>query len=225
MKIYLLTGLIVTSLNVFAQKPLHIALKKQLDSILQADQGIREFVDSETSSKRKDSIAQILNYPRELLEQNTWMAMQKIDSINVSKVEQIISKYGYPGKTLVGEPSNTAVFYVIQHSDMISKYYPLIEQASKNNELPFKYAALMLDRKLAEEKKEQTYGSQIYMVNVVDPVTGKKKPFRYVVPILDPENVNKRRKEAGFDTTVEENALKLGVVYKAYTYEEINKML
>lgn len=225
MKIYLLAGLVITALNVFAQKPLNITLKKQLDSILQTDQGIREFVDSETSSNRKDSLAQILNYPREFLEQNTWMAMQKIDSINIGKVEQIISKYGYPGKTLVGEPSNTAVFYVIQHSDKISKYYPLIEQASKDNELPFKYAALMLDRKLTEEKKEQIYGTQIYMVNAVDPATGKKKPFRYVVPVSDPINVNKRRKQAGFDTTVEENALKLGVVYKVYTYEEINKML
>ena len=33
------------------------------------------------------------------------------------KIDKIISKYGYPGKSLVGEPEN--FFYVIQHSNKI----------------------------------------------------------------------------------------------------------
>lgn len=46
-----------------------------------------------------------------------------------------------------------------------------------------------------------------------------------ILVISNPENVNKRRKEAGFDTTVEENALRFGIIYKAYTYEQLRKIL
>lgn len=217
---------ILVGLNALAQKPINLALKKQLDSILQTDQGIREFVDSETTEKRKDTLAHFFNLEKEVLKQRAWSIMQKIDSINLVKTEAIISKYGYPGKTLVGEPANTTVFYVIQHNpDQISKYYPLIEKAGKKGELPFKYVAMMLDRKLTHEGKDQVYGTQIYGLIINNPQTGKKDFFQYVMPIKDAKNVNKRRKEAGFDSTVEENALRLGVVYKVYTKEEIDKII
>lgn len=60
---------------------------------------------------------------------------------------------------------------------------------------------------------------------ITNPSTGKEEEFEYVVPIKDPKNVNKRRKEAGFDNTVEENASRFGIVYKAYTLAEIAKIL
>jgi hypothetical protein len=208
-----------------AQKQINTALKKQLDSILQLDQGIREFGDTETSEKRKDTIAALFNSSKEMLKQKQWKLMKEIDSVHLKKVEAIIAKYGYPGKTLVGEPTNSAVFYVIQHNpDVIPKYYPLIEKAGKKGELPFKYTAMMLDRKLSNEGKEQVYGTQVYSMQITNPKTGKKEFFQYVIPIKDANNVNKRRKKAGFDTTVEENTKRFGFVYKAYTLEEIKKI-
>ena len=224
MKTRLLFILSILSASCIAQKPINVPLKKQLDTILQTDQMIREFVDSEVTEERKKEIAKLLNYSRASLDKSVWAIMQKIDSINIEKVERIIGEYGYPGKTLVGEPENTTVFYVIQHSNKISKYYYLIEKAGKDNELPLKYSAMMLDRKLNEEGKEQVYGTQVYMVMVNNPKTGKREPFEYVVPIKDFKNVNKRRKLAGFDSTVEENALRLGVVYKAYTLDQIKQI-
>lgn len=224
MKIALLFLFAGISISCFAQKSINFELKKQLNTILLTDQGIREFVDSEVKEKRKDELAKLLNYPRTLLDKNAWAIMQKFDSINIEKVEQIIAKFGYPGETLVGVPENTAVFYVIQHSNKIPKYYYLIEQAGKDKELPFKYTAMMLDRKLIDEGKEQVYGTQIYMMMINNSKTGKKEPFKYVMPIKDAKNVNKRRKEAGFDSTVEENALRLGVIYKEYTKEQIREI-
>ena len=221
MKALILASLIFLTLNSFAQKSINIVLKQQLDTILQTDQGIREFLDTEVTAARKDTLTQLLNYPRVMLDEKPWAIMQKIDSLNLEKVERIIEKHGYPCKTLVGEPQNTAVFYVIQHSSKISKYYPLIEKAGKSGELPFKYTAMMLDRKLNNEGKAQMYGTQIYMQTIKNPITGKNEPFEYVVPIKNPKNVNKRRKKAGFDTTVEENALRFGIVYKIYTLAEI----
>lgn len=224
MKTGLLSLFTIISMSGFAQKSINIELKKQLDTILQTDQGIREFVDAEVKDKRKDELAKLLNYPRALLDKDAWKIMSKIDSINIEKVEHLIAKYGYPGKTLVGEPENTVVFYVIQHSNKIPKYYSLIEQAGKDKELPFMYIALMQDRKLLSEGKEQVYGTQISMIRVNNTKTGKKEPFKYVAPIKDAKNVNKRRKEAGFDLTVEENALRLGIVYKEYTIEQIKEI-
>jgi len=221
MRTLLVLLVVLLSLDSSAQKSINIDLKRQLDTILKTDQGIREFVDTEVKPARKDSLALLLNYPRVILDKEAWLIMRKIDSLNVQKVEKIIAKYGYPGKTMVGEPENTAVFYVIQHSSKIQKYYPLIERAGKSGELPFKYTAMMLDRKLSGEGKEQVYGTQVFMQTIKNPETGKKEAFEYVVPIKDPKNVNKRRMEAGFDSTVEENALRLGVIYKAYTLEEI----
>lgn len=60
---------------------------------------------------------------------------------------------------------------------------------------------------------------------ITNPQTGKKESFEYVLPIKKPKNVNERRKKAGFDSTVEENASRLGVVYKIYTYKEIEHIL
>jgi hypothetical protein len=217
--------LLGTVLFASAQKQIDLALKKQLDSILQLDQGIREFGDTETNEKRKDSIAEMFKSSKEMLQKSQWKIMQQIDSINLKKVEAIIVNYGYPGKTLVGEPANTTVFYVIQHnSSIIPKYYPLIEKAGKKGELPFKYVAMMLDRKLSNEGKEQVYGTQVYSIQITNPKTGKKEFFEYVIPIKDAKNVNKRRKKAGFDTTVEENTKRFGFDYKPYSLEEIKKI-
>ncbi|WP_025143222.1 DUF6624 domain-containing protein [Pedobacter jeongneungensis] len=226
MKLILLSLFILgTASFASAQKQINMELKKQLDSILQLDQGIREFGDTETSEGRKDTIAALFNSSKEVLQKSQWMIMKEIDSIHLKKVEAIIAKYGYPGKTLVGEPANTTVFYVIQHNPaIIPKYYPLIEKAGKSGELPFKYTAMMLDRKLSNEGKEQIYGTQVYGIQIMNPQTGKKEFFQYVIPIKDAKNVNRRRKEAGFDTTVEENTRRFGFSYKAYTMDEIKKI-
>lgn len=219
----LLFTLALIGLNCCAQQQINKELKKELDTILFRDQGIREFFDTEVTEKRKDTLAQLLHYPKAAI---NWKLMEKIDSANLVKVEQIISKYGYPGKSMVGEPANTAVFYVIQHApSKIPTYYKLIKRAGKAGELPLKYLAMMTDRMLMNEKKEQLYGTQVFMYMINNPKTGKKEPFEYVVPIKDAKNVNKRRKAAGFDTTVEENALRFGITYKAYTLEEIEKAI
>ncbi|PZF73582.1 DUF6624 domain-containing protein [Taibaiella soli] len=73
--------------------------------------------------------------------------------------------------------------------------------------------AMMEDRALVNEQKEQIYGTQLWGDPVKDSVTGVVKPVWYFDPIGNPENVNKRRREAGFKTTVEEYAKEMGVPY------------
>jgi hypothetical protein len=52
-------------------------------------------------------------------------------TVNLESVEEIINKYGYPSKSIVGEAANKTIFYVIQHSKKIDKYLPLIRKATK----------------------------------------------------------------------------------------------
>lgn len=205
-----------------SQMPVNNELKEKLDEILFKDQIFREYTDNETTAERKNEIEKITKLDENYLQLNAWNLIRAADSANIIKIENIIAKYGYPGKSLVGEPTNTAAFYVIQHSDKIEKYYPIIEKAGKSGELPFKYAAMMLDRKLTGELKPQVYGTQLAFRRITNPKTGTQENFMYVLPIEDAKNVNKRRKEAGFDTTVEENAKRFGIEYKEYTYEELN---
>jgi hypothetical protein len=223
-KLILLILLTLMTFGCVSHHKINSELKAELDSISIQDQTLRQYSDNQTSEIEKDEILKQTGYSREYLDKNLWILMSKIDRTNLLKVENIIKKFGYPGKSLVGEPTNTVAFLVIQHSRKISKYFPVIEKAGKNGELPFNKVAMMLDRKLTEEGKEQVYGIQLEGKLITNKETGKKEQFIYVLPIKNPENVNERRKKAGFETTVEQNAERFGIQYKIYTYKELDKM-
>ncbi len=218
----IIIAILCSTLNCLSQSKINQTLKKELDQILLTDQIYREYLDNSLSDERRIEIAKLTNHTLDYLKENIFNILQKNDSLNFIRIEEIIKKYGYPGKSLVGVPTNRAAFYVIQHTPAkIAEYYPIIGEAAKKGEIPFQLSAMMLDRKLAEEGKEQIYGTQIYGRTIVNKETGNEEFFNYVVPIHDEKNVNKRRKEAGFSTTVEENATKLGVDYKIYTYDQL----
>ncbi|NRT10732.1 hypothetical protein [Flavobacterium sp. 14A] len=89
-------------------------------------------------------------------------SMMKNDSINLLKIEKIIQKYGYPGKSLVGETESDVAWEVIQHAtfETRKKYLNLLKSTADKNEIRFTLYALTLDRVLMEENKLQKYGSQ-----------------------------------------------------------------
>lgn len=208
-----------------AQGTIDETLKKELDGIYKSDQILREYIDSETTDNRKLEILNETGFSRDdLANGKVYMILNKRDSINLIRIEEIIAKYGYPGKTLVGEPTNEAAWYVIQHSKKITNYFPIIQEAGSSNEIPFMRVATMQDRMLMQEGREQLYGTQVAGENILNAKTGKKEFWYYVWPVQHPESVNELRKEAGFITTVEENAKSLGVEYKHYTLAEIKKI-
>lgn len=222
MKKYLHTIILLLVFSFFqAQTKINQNLKMELDSILKSDQILREYVDSETTENRKTEILKETGYSKDGFLNNIWGIINKQDSINFVKVERIIAEYGYPGKTLVGEPTNEAAWYVIQHSDKISKYFPLIEKAGANNEIDFTKVAMMHDRLLTSQGKEQIYGTQGAGRRIINKETGKEEYFRYIIPIRNPEKVNELRKKAGFTSTVEENAKRMEIEYKVYTLDDI----
>ena len=151
-------------------------LKKSLDSVLELDQ----------------------KYRAELTMKN-WDKQVQIDQSNIVYIDSVISKYGYPGTSLVGPGTDKAAWYVIQHSERIDDFLPQIEVAAQSGELSYRLYAMMLDRSLMYRGLPQRYGTQgkSFFMGTVDEIN-------LIWPIENPENVNERRKDAGFGQTVEE---------------------
>lgn len=203
-------------------KPINTELKKELAQIYKDDQIYRELMTPITPERRKEIMAE-----KNLTQADMGAALPKLmdeqDRKNLAKVEKIIREYGYPGKSLVGEPENKAAWYVIQHSPEIEKFFPMIKKAAEEKELPFRLYAMMLDRKLMQENKEQIYGTQARSYTVTK--DGKEEFVWLIWPIKNPGKVNKLRKEAGIGGTVEEYAKDLtGGEYKKYTLKEALKL-
>jgi hypothetical protein len=204
-----------------AQSKINAPLKHELDSMYVLDQKYRELVSVKLDSNKVDSLSRLYNVEKGNLTNHLWKLQVLADSSNIKRVEEIVAQYGYPGKSLVGEPTNEAVFYVIQHSKVIDKYLPLIEKAANQKQLPFHLYAMMKDRSLMYNNKEQIWGTQAKGMNVVNKDTGKPVWKFFIWPIANAANVNKRRKEAGFPQTVEENAKRMGLTYKVYTLDDV----
>ena len=216
--------LVLLAVAASAQGTLNVALKKELDSLFAADQQYRDILMAKDLGGKGDSLSQALNVPRAQLPEHLGRETMRIDASNLRRIEQIIGQYGYPGKTLVGEPTNVAAFYIIQHSPKIKQYIPLIEAAARQGEIPFDEYGKMQDRMLMQEGKEQIYGTQARNFGKVAKDGKLQQSPMFIWPIKDPKNVNQRRKEAGFTDTVEEYARRGGVEYNVMTLEEVKTM-
>lgn len=201
---------------------INLPLKRELDSIHVTDQLYRRYITTiEDDSRLQDSLSSAFNIGEGNLSLFLWAKQNEIDSLNLLRVEAIFKQYGYPGKTLVGVPTNESAWYVIQHSAAIKKYFQLITNAGKLKELPFPLVAMMQDRLLNQLDKPQIYGSQ---VNCYPP---KKQPDHtecFVWPISKPKGVNKRRKKAGFTDTIEEYAKQMGVDYRVLSKTQVKEI-
>lgn len=213
---FLIVSLLL-SFNCFSQTKINISLKKQLDSVMVLDQKYREALTLMTAGTSKaDSLSKALDIPRKNLNSELWKRQNAIDSANIVFIETVLDRFGYPGKSLVGTPTNETAWYVIQHSSKIPKYLPIMKEAGRKNELPFHLVAMMEDRYLMHEGKEQIYGTQGTRLTL------KNGKTEYIIwPIQNPEQVNQRRKQAGFDQTVEENAKRLDINYRVIKLSEI----
>ncbi|MBT9392307.1 hypothetical protein KLP40_03955 [Hymenobacter sp. NST-14] len=62
------------------------------------------------------------------------------------------------------------------------------------------------------------------LIGCLDPVTGTKKYLKIIWPIKEAVTVNERRRQAGFEQTVEDNARRLGIVYHVYTLAQVHQL-
>jgi hypothetical protein len=211
--------------NSFAQKKVNFSLKHELDSLFKRDQEFRNLISSDLIQTKTDSLAVVYKVPKDGLIQYIINIIPTIDSTNLIRVEEIIKQYGYPGKSLVGTETNEAAFFIIQHSKSIDKFLPVVKKAVDKNELSYKLYAMMQDRSLMYNGKEQIYGTQGKGIQYINSETGKKEFMMIIWPVQDPANVNSRRKKAGFKTTIEEySKQELGIDYKVFTLNEVKTL-
>lgn len=120
-----------------------------------------------------------------------WEMIEQYDSTNLIRVISILDTYGWLGPDVISEQGNSTLFLVIQHADIITqeKYLPMMREAVKKGNARASSLALLEDRVLLRNGKNQIYGSQIG--------TDSKTNIAYVLPLEDPDNVDKRRAEVG----------------------------
>jgi hypothetical protein len=111
------------------------------------------------------------------------------DKVNQARVTALLDGHGWIGESRVGSLAGSTVFLVIQHSplDMQLKYLPMMRKAAQAGDLNKRSLAMTEDRVLVRQGKPQIYGSQ------VDP----KKSGVDLFPVVDPDNLDARRKEVG----------------------------
>lgn len=120
-----------------------------------------------------------------------WDLKEKLNEENVRRLEEIIAEHGWPKESEVKGSAAQAAFLIIQHADLEKqkKYVGLLKAACEQGEADWSGYALMYDRIEMREGRPQLYGSQVRF----------NKDSQQYEPheILDPEYVNKRRKEVG----------------------------
>lgn len=182
---------------------INIELKEKLDELCYKDQAVRELYFTELSKGDREDVILALGLDSFNYKDRMWDVIRSVDSSNYAEVESMIAEYGYPGRSLVGDSTYKAAWYIIQHSDSIEKFLPLIKNAAEIGELDMTHYAMMYDRYLMQQNKMQVYGTQ-----------GAQYKKGYVIwPIENPAEVNARRLEVGFDTSIEEYAKQPGFEY------------
>ena len=178
---------IVKSNKEEAEKDLDKPLVAILDSVYKEDQSYRHQIDEIEEKYGRDSEEMKAH----------WKLINEKDSINLIKIEKILDERGWLGANIIGEQGNSTLFLVIQHSGIETqlKYLPMMREAVKEGNARGRSLALLEDRVALRQGERQIYGSQIGR--------DQKTEEYFVAPLIDPENVDKRRAEVGLGTLAE----------------------
>src|SRR5687767_8448305 len=111
-QIFILLLLLSNGLVIHGQTTMNLSLKKELDSLYAADQQYRTLLFSDVLKTKADSVAASYKVSLSDLPNYLTVRMQKVDSSNMARMEEILAQHSYPGKSLVGIPTNEAAFYI-----------------------------------------------------------------------------------------------------------------
>ncbi|MFZ5496137.1 MAG: DUF6624 domain-containing protein [Verrucomicrobiota bacterium] len=156
-----------SSVSLFAQSEPKVrfdaALRTELSAMADADQRFRQ---TPTFSKEE------------------WA---NVDGRHLKRMKEIIEKYGWPGRSLVGESGAANAWLLIQHCDSDPQFQELcvalLEKAVAAGEAKAVHHAYLLDRVRMHQRKPQVYGTQFE----------DDAPY----PIEDIEHVDERRRAVG----------------------------
>ena len=118
-----------------------------------------------------------------------WKLKEIYNLQNQKAIENLVSKYGWPKISEVGNRAASAAFLVIQHSNLQKQktFLPEIKKLCEIGEADWQEYALMFDRIRIDENEKQRFGSQIKY-------NSEKQKFE-LFPLENPTKVDEWRKE------------------------------
>jgi hypothetical protein len=124
-------------------------------------------------------------------EYHRYVSLSNLNALKtLEELDIIINKFGYPGRSLVGEEYAIA-FSLISSSNIKfkEKYYDLIVNAANANELDWSDVVFFVDKVKVARKEKQIYATQFRL--------NAEGTAMIYYPIADKMNLNERRKEKG----------------------------
>lgn len=173
--------------NKFEQeKNLDHYLVNLLDSIYHEDQFYRHQI---------DSIQTQFGWESDEMKAH-WKIISEKDSLNLIIIKGILDEKGWLGPDVVGGKGSSTLFLVIQHADLETQllYLPMMREAVKLGKANGSSLALLEDRVALRTGQPQIYGSQL---------ASKGDGEYYVSAMIDPDNIDVRRKEVGLGPIAE----------------------
>jgi len=136
----------------------------------------------------------------ELHDETYHPVMKAVHEINNKRIKEIISGFGWPLESDVGEDGSEATWLIVQHAVLEPEFQKecikLLKVAIEKSEAKGWFLAYLQDRVLVGQGKHQIYGTQHDMKD------GRVFPF----PIENPDVVNKLRAELGLWSQEEHTA-------------------
>ena len=122
------------------------------------------------------------------------LAHRRVTVHNADRLAEILDSHGWPTTSSVGAEAARRAWLIAQHADrqldLQRKALALMARAVQEGEANPAHLAMLRDRVLVNEGRQQIYGTQI--AGVVD---GVPVPW----PCEDPERMDARRAEVGLD--------------------------
>ncbi|MFN2549913.1 MAG: DUF6624 domain-containing protein [Myxococcales bacterium] len=152
-----------------------------------------------------DQDARDLVVQRDFKDQKSLAQMKALDARHTARLKEVVAKYGWPGKSLVGEKAVHAAWLLVQHADADPAFQrrclDLMEKSP--GEVSAKDIAYLTDRVLLAEGKPQRFGTQFQ----------KNEAGQWVPKTLeDPGHVDDRRRSAGLEP-IADYARKMAEMY------------
>ena len=184
-------------------KNLNYQLANTLDSVYIRDQSIQQQYFETVNKYGNESI--------EFKEFSNRMRQEYSENIRI--VKEILDQHGWLGKDIVGHYGNRALFLAIQHSDLETqeKYLPIMREAVNKGNADPANLALLEDRVAVRQGRMQIYGTQLEY--------DKEKGKLFVLPLEDPDNVDKRRADIGLEK-FEDYLSKHGIIWDVEDYKK-----
>jgi hypothetical protein len=158
------------------------ALAAELKAMVEEDQRIRE------RSPEQETKFMVVMSPEQTMEWNG------VTVANTDRLREIVERYGWPGRSLVGEEGAQHAWLLAQHADRHLDFQrralALLSDAVDRGEATRRQLAYLTDRLRMNEGKEQIYGTQLAGVR-----NGQVVPW----PIENPGELDARRAAVGLE--------------------------